>query len=167
MKELKQGKLSDEGFGDNILEKVKKQIDDQDAEELPKAWPPLKDVSIERKERLANYLGVPLRMAADKKWSLFGVLYDAINILDAPLANLIRVGIREDKINPYLYRPTRGGRTRDVRVGEYAHRVESLRPLFGVFWDFYKDWLVEILLDELNATAKKSVKGVHKDIFYK
>jgi len=179
VKSLERGALkeSPHNLNDKLLGKVKKQIDDQGSEPLPRTWAPLSLKTIRRKEDLSEYLDVPLRKSASTKWVMFGPLYDSIQELDSPDPIEMRVGVKRDFINPYIpyvyeWKYTKRGWKKtgklltNVPVGHYAHVVESRRPLFGVFWDFYTDWMVDSVLDALNWEAKLHVFAIADDAFY-
>ncbi|MHC1591796.1 MAG: hypothetical protein ACXQS8_06905 [Candidatus Helarchaeales archaeon] len=173
---IEKGELTNHPYllNKELLDKVKLQILAQNSEPLPSAeWTPLKASTIERKMNLSREVGVPLRSSPETRWMMFGPLFDSINLLPSTLSNEFSVGIRQNKLYPYIrfVKPLdktgkRRGRPRQIRVSDYARYVERKRPLFSVFWKYYAKWMIERTLEKVNILALASVMGAPFKMFY-
>ena len=168
IKSLKDGRLIKEGVDEDLVDKVKKQIYDQDNEKLPsKEWKELAPETPRKKIEISNYYDIPLRMGSTKKWSMFGDVEDSIVSLPSPTLAMIKVGILEDKINPHQFRVNRRtGRTVDVKIKDYAKSLERERPLFSKFWQYYENWMKNYMAELMNNLVKKDVSASAVDVFY-
>jgi len=174
LKKVKNGELKNAPYSidEEILSKVKSQIYDQKTEPLSKKWKPLDLDTILRKKRIEREVGLKLRMKPETKWVMFGPLLDAINILPTSRGSISEIGIKQDKLYPYIRhvyiknkKGKKTGRTRQIRVMDYAKYVERKRPLFSVFWKYYAKWMLEKLLKKMNAMATASVIGAPIEMF--